>query len=90
MFEFPKYDANWEQLALACKHRDGFRCVKCGGTRGALHAHHRIPKSQGGPDTLENLITLCTRCHALHHTHMKQKSTRGKSHRNGVILNWRD
>ncbi len=30
-----------------------------------IHAHHIIPKFQGGPDTMENLVTLCDLCHAV-------------------------
>lgn len=37
-----------------------------------LHAHHIIHKSSGGPDTLDNLVTLCNRCHAAKHPHMQQ------------------
>ncbi len=29
-----------------------------------LHAHHIIPRAQGGPDVPENIITLCDLCHA--------------------------
>ena len=28
-----------------------------------LHVHHIIPRSQGGPNIPENLITLCSGCH---------------------------
>jgi len=58
------------------KERDGFACRLCGDWKGKLyletgavvddiHAHHIIPKSQGGPDTMENLITLCDLCHGV-------------------------
>ncbi|NQU04256.1 MAG: HNH endonuclease [Syntrophaceae bacterium] len=29
--------------------------------------HHIIFRSQGGPDTMENMITLCKKCHAKAH-----------------------
>lgn len=32
-----------------------------------LHAHHVIPLSCGGPDTIDNLIILCPNCHAIAH-----------------------
>lgn len=39
------------------------------GLRGANNAHHRLNQSQGGPDTLSNLMLLCgsgtTGCHGL-------------------------
>jgi hypothetical protein len=34
-----------------------------------LHAHHIVPKSKGGPDTLENLTTLCSGHHRVVHSH---------------------
>lgn len=41
--------------------RDGNQCQYCGRTDG-LTIDHVIPKSQGGGDTWENLVTACTRC----------------------------
>lgn len=33
--------------------------------------HHVVPRSQGGSDSIENLITCCTECHmAIHHGSM--------------------
>ena len=45
--------------------RDNFKCRHCGERR--LHPHHVIFKSHGGPDTLNNLISLCPSCHAALH-----------------------
>lgn len=42
--------------------RDNFRCISCGGIEN-LDVHHLFPKSYGGEDRLENLITLCAECH---------------------------
>jgi len=36
-----------------------------GCSRAAVHAHHIIPRSQGGTDDPENLVSLC----AAHHLH---------------------
>lgn len=41
--------------------RDDFTCRYCGARR-YLQADHRIPESQGGPMTAENLVTLCGAC----------------------------
>lgn len=46
--------------------RDGWRCALCDDTR-RLQIHHVVPRSQGGSDFPENLITLCMRCHAAAH-----------------------
>lgn len=37
-------------------------CQVCGRTYG-LHVHHIIPRSRGGGDTPDNLVTLCYECH---------------------------
>ncbi len=49
------------RLVLA---RDGYRCQadRCGRTQ-HLQVHHRTPAGEGGPTVLDNLVTLCSRCH---------------------------
>lgn len=41
--------------------RDRFRCQYCR-SRDRLTIDHVLPKSRGGRDTWENLVTACTRC----------------------------
>lgn len=53
-------------LSTACYKRDGFKCRHCN-DRNGLHPHHLRYKSHGGPDELNNLITLCWQCHRAHH-----------------------
>ena len=48
------------------RERDLFRCARCG-SAGSLHVHHRRRRSQGGPDTFANLVTLCADCHSWVH-----------------------
>lgn len=53
--------------------RSGGRC-ECGRdcqSQGA-HAHHVIRRSQGGPDTLDNLRWLSLSCHFWTHTHIAE------------------
>jgi len=48
---------------------DGSRCRCCGsGRNGALHVHHVMYRSQGGPHEQSNLITLCVDCHMVVHS----------------------
>jgi len=48
--------------------RDRYRCRApgCGNSR-FLEVHHIKPRSRGGKNTLDNLVTLCSGCHRLHH-----------------------
>lgn len=56
--------------------RDNYQCVCCGAGEGLplkyalaiLQSHHKISVSNGGPDTKENIVTVCPNCHTLIHT----------------------
>lgn len=51
---------------LRCFRRDDFRCRRCGvgpTVVNPLEADHILNRSQGGSDELDNLQTLCQRCH---------------------------
>lgn len=43
--------------------RDGHACLRCGATD-SLTLDHVFPWSLGGPDTVDNLQTLCGRCNS--------------------------
>ncbi|MCS7000627.1 MAG: HNH endonuclease [Bacteroidota bacterium] len=42
--------------------RDGFACQYCGTRSAPLTIDHVIPRSRGGNDTWENLVTACIPC----------------------------
>lgn len=46
--------------------RDGYACALCD-SKEHIQIHHCEPRSVGGSDFPENLITLCSVCHALAH-----------------------
>ena len=46
--------------------RDGYRCALCSSGY-PLQIHHAIPRGKGGSDFIENLVTLCSTCHAQVH-----------------------
>ena len=46
--------------------RDGWRCALCDSQK-YIQIHHVVKRSEGGGDEMQNLITLCSDCHALVH-----------------------
>jgi 5-methylcytosine-specific restriction enzyme A len=55
----------WPALRMAAKRRDGFKCRQCGSVL-KLEVHHEKPV-RTHPELaydLDNLATLCSRCHA--------------------------
>lgn len=56
--------AEWVERRVAVLERDGHRCTLCGSMLN-LHIHHRRARRSGGTDQMDNLQTLCERCHAL-------------------------
>ena len=57
--------ANNRAFVLA---RDKYTCQRCKKKGGKMEAHHVLPKSKGGQDIPENMITLCPDCHyGIHH-----------------------
>jgi ribosomal protein S27AE len=53
----------WYRLREQTLKRDNYACTYCGDR--AATADHVIPRGKGGPDTLANLVSSCTRCNAL-------------------------
>lgn len=62
---------NWEELAHAARKRDHLRCTKCHISnkasiriyRKGLEVHHIIPYRISQDNSLDNLKTLCVKCH---------------------------
>jgi len=55
----------YKKIVLSRKNilrRDLYRCQYCGRSDGALTIDHVIPKSKGGDDSWENLLTACITC----------------------------
>jgi 5-methylcytosine-specific restriction endonuclease McrA len=55
----------YKKIVLSRKNilrRDLYHCQYCGRTDGALTIDHVIPKSKGGDDSWENLLTACITC----------------------------
>ena len=58
----------WRAIRALVLNRDEHRCRECGNdNQNSLVVHHIIHHNEGGPDTMENLITWCRSCHSRHH-----------------------
>ena len=58
----------YELLRHRVLERDGWRCQICGSSAD-LQVHHQQFRSKFGNDELNNLISLCARCHRSQHGH---------------------
>ena len=58
--------------------RDGGRCQVPGCSRAAVHAHHIVPRSQGGSDEEDNLTAVCE-AHHLHAIHLGWVTVSGQA-----------
>ncbi len=58
--------------------RDKWMCTKPGCSRPAAHAHHIVPRSQGGSDDESNLTSLCA-AHHLRGIHMGRLRVTGNA-----------
>ena len=57
---------SYETLRQQVLRRDGWRCQSCGAMSN-LEIHHKQFRSHSGDNSEQNLITLCTTCHANAH-----------------------
>lgn len=53
--------SRWEAIRSAVFERDSYACQYCGDTDN-LHCDHVHPKSRGGSDAMDNLVTACGAC----------------------------
>lgn len=53
--------------ALAILRIKGNKCERCGWDKAPCDIHHKIPRSQGGKNTIDNGSVLCPNCHRVEH-----------------------
>jgi 5-methylcytosine-specific restriction endonuclease McrA len=62
---------HWKKMRKKALHRDGYRCVDCRQARDELGAVplevHHLTYVRMGVERLEDLVTLCQRCHGTRH-----------------------
>ena len=67
----------WYAMRQRVLVRDAWACQECGrvcADKREAHVDHIVPKAQGGQDVMENLRTLCVRCHG-RKTRQEQNAT---------------
>lgn len=62
-WQYQKSNRLDENIRKAVILRDNCKCMECGETNCKLEVHHIKPRRLNGSSTLDNLITLCTKCH---------------------------
>lgn len=60
----PYVTREWRRLSQAVTARDGRCQVPSCGSTSRLVAHHLENRREGGPDAMDNLVTLCASCHS--------------------------
>jgi hypothetical protein len=70
------YEAELDALTPALCARSGGRCEICRDVE-ATERHHRLRRSQGGLNSLENLLHLCRYCHGVVHRYPGLSYERG-------------
>lgn len=58
-----RYGDDWDKIRYLVYRRDRFTCQKCGKHGECLDVHHKIPFLDGGSNELDNLVSLCRKCH---------------------------
>lgn len=75
-----------KKLVQAVYERDKGCCVCCGRyVEEGVKSHHEPPKSQGGQDIEENMVTLCNECHYKRHNTAEGRQIKDKCER---LLRW--
>lgn len=62
-WQYQKSNRLDENLRKAVVLRDKCKCKECGKSNCKLEVHHIKPRRLNGSNTLDNLITLCEKCH---------------------------
>jgi 5-methylcytosine-specific restriction endonuclease McrA len=66
-----------DSVRLAVYIRDEYLCQSCRIPGGRLDPHHILPRSRGGSDTLDNLVSLHRLCHDQVHLHPSESKKAG-------------
>lgn len=56
--------AAWAKAVMRVKEN---KCEYCGWSLARCDVHHKVPRSAGGLNTIENALVLCPNCHRVEH-----------------------
>lgn len=62
-WQYQKSNRLDENMRKAVIIRDKYECMECRKSNCMLEVHHIVPRRLRGSNTLDNLITLCSKCH---------------------------
>lgn len=62
-WQYQKSNRLDENIRKATILRDNYKCMECKKSNCRFEVHHIKPRRLGGSNTLDNLITLCKKCH---------------------------
>jgi len=69
----------WRGLSLFVKRRDGWKCTECGSTE-RVEVHHKTYENHGAEIIhLEDMTTLCEKCHKKAHGRNEEKEKKGQA-----------
>lgn len=75
-------------VSRAVYQRDDWHCRHCN-CSSALTPHHVVYQSAGGEDTLDNLLTLCLKCHTDVHERRLVIEVVERRHNDLVVNFWK-
>ena len=74
-------------IKQAVLHRDNYTCQSCLKKDTKLQVHHIIYKSNGGSNSMDNLVTLCKHCHQKIHNENLKFDKKVKSFKHAAHMN---
>lgn len=77
--------SSWDKIRLKILERDKYECKRCGLNSHDFQVHHMLnTHDEPRRDDLENIITLCTKCHRIVEGYKKALRT----HFIGIYRRW--
>ena len=62
----------WKSIRKQVLERDNNTCQRCFDNDKKPVVHHKIPQFKGGPDTPDNLMSVCDNCHSQEHMQLRR------------------